>query len=155
MHGNERGKLMCIRKIGVRAALVAVVSAVGLLAGAGSALAETKTFTYTGAEQEFEVPAGVTGVTIEAAGAQGGESSFQEFPGGDGARLVATFTATGGEKLHVLVGGEGGAGGNNCEGGGGGGSFVDTRATGTRMRHAAAGGGGGGLDEPGLEGSAT
>jgi hypothetical protein len=39
MDGNEGGKLMCIRRIGVRAALVAVVCAVGLLAGAGSALA--------------------------------------------------------------------------------------------------------------------
>jgi hypothetical protein len=147
---------MSVARKGVWTALVAVVCAVALLAGAGSALAETKTFEYTGEEQKFEVPAGVTSVEIEAAGAQGGPNEINSRPGGKGARLVATFPVTAGETLNVLVGGRGVAGGSEvCEGGGGGGSFVDTSATSTGLLLAAAGGGAAGYQQAGSGGSAT
>src|SRR5436309_14284218 len=114
---------MSIARMGrlrVAGVMIGCCFGVGLL-GAGSALAETASFTYTGAAQTFKVPAGVTSVTIEAAGAQGGLSLGTAHPGGKGARLVAAFTVTGGETLNVLVGGGGGGGGEFCEGGGGGG----------------------------------
>jgi hypothetical protein len=138
----------------IAGAVIACCFGLGLL-GAGGAFAETASFTYTGAAQKFKVPAGVTSVTIEAAGAQGGLAGEDALPGGKGARLVAAFPVTGGETLNVLVGGGGGHGDGFCEGGGGGGSFVDTSATTTGLLLAAAGGGGGGAAEAGLAGSAT
>ncbi len=47
------------------------------LVGASAAVAETvsKTFSYTGAEQTFAVPAGVTSVHVVATGAAGGRSN--------------------------------------------------------------------------------
>lgn len=39
-----------------------------------SAHSATRTFSYTGAEQTFTVPPGITSVTITAGGAQGGPS---------------------------------------------------------------------------------
>lgn len=46
------------------------------------------TFSYTGAQQTWGVPAGVTSVTITATGARGGNA------GGLGARVAATYAVT-------------------------------------------------------------
>ncbi|MCK6624675.1 MAG: hypothetical protein L6R45_05810 [Anaerolineae bacterium] len=97
----------------------------------------SQTFNLTGAEQQFIVPAGVTSVTIEALGAEGGGG----FPalaliGGRGGCSVATIAVTPGEALFVYVGGRGGddddstnpdtpgVGGFNGGGGGGVGFIV-------------------------------
>lgn len=63
-----------------------------------------QTVTYTGATTTYTVPAGVTSLTIEAKGAQGGGSVI---PGGLGAEMIGNFTVTPGEVLTVLVGQEG------------------------------------------------
>ncbi|GIK69364.1 MAG: hypothetical protein BroJett020_06590 [Bacteroidota bacterium] len=78
----------------------------------------TQTFNYTGSIQTFTVPNGITSVTIEARGAQGGSG------GGKGARMIGDFTVTPGQVLQVLVGQEGGIAPNQVGNGGGGGSFV-------------------------------
>ena len=110
----------------MRLAGIALVGCLALgLIGAGGALAEMVTFNYTDAAQQFTVPPGVTSVTIEAVGAQGG-TSFEPRPGGEGARLRATFAVTSEETFNVVAGGEGGAASGECLSGGGGGSFVDT-----------------------------
>jgi uncharacterized repeat protein (TIGR01451 family) len=161
---------MSVARKGVWTALVAVVCAVGLFAGAGSALAETKTFTYTGAEQEFKVPAGVTSVNVVAVGSEG--SPAQALRGvagpGRGAEVSANLTVIPGHTLYVEVGGNvvgfgsvargesfngGGRGfGNNSMGGGasdvrtisiGGVSPGGEESLNSRLLVAAGGGGGG------------
>jgi hypothetical protein len=94
------------------------------------------TLTYTGTIQQFVVPAGVTEITIEARGAQGGFNNSGD-AGGLGASITGTITVTPGQILNVLVGGQGGTG---TQGGGGGGSFVTTNAN---VPLVIAGGGGG------------
>jgi len=131
----------------------------GLLAR--PALAQTTTFTYTGGNQAYTVPAGVTSLTVAATGASGGRfSSNTNFS--FGARVQATVTVTPGEVLTVVVGGRGSTGtGRPVLGGfngggagsddGGGGGATDLRRTGTttgdyltgRNALVVAGGGGG------------
>jgi len=97
-----------------------------------------------GSEQDFIVPAGVTQMTIDAAGAAGGSASpCTPAPGaGCGAELAASFAVTPNDTLNIVVGGAGAA-----AAGGGGGSFVYTNepAPGQppALLIAAAGGGGG------------
>lgn len=77
-------------------ALAAAVVPAGMASAAPSALpancaqtgqAVTCTFGYTGAEQTFTVPAGVTSVQVTAIGA-GGSANFNGEPGGEGARVT-------------------------------------------------------------------
>lgn len=96
----------------------------------------TQTFNYTGAVQNFTVPAGVTTLTIDARGAQGG--TFGPALGGLGAKMVGDVTVVPGQVLSVWVGQQGIASQN--AGGGGGGSGVTNGATPLVI----AGGGGGG-----------
>jgi len=75
------------------------------------------TLNYTGAMQTYTVPAGVTSITIEAYGSQGGNSSA--LFGGLGASMQGEFIVTPGQQIDILTGGQ--PTNNN---GGGGGSFV-------------------------------
>ena len=88
---------------------------------------QTSTFTYTGANQTFQVPATISpaSITIYMWGAGGGGNTNY---GGAGAMLQGVLTATPGETLNILVGqggtidgtttfGGGGAGGGNMTGG--------------------------------------
>jgi Bacterial Ig-like domain (group 3)/Glycine rich protein len=107
-------------------------------------------FGYTGAEQTFTVPAGVTEVTLTATGASGGTAVY----GTAGLGGVATDTAavTPNQTLYVEVGGAGGsnttfgqagaAGGFNGGGAGGAGS----PAEGSTKAGDGGGGGGGASD---------
>src|SRR6476660_4235478 len=101
--------------------------ALGLL-GAGSALAEEAKFTFTGTEQEFKVPAGVTSVNVVAVGAKG--LNFSSTLDGLGARVQGSIAVTPAHTLYVEVGGEGKKevaafnGGGKGAGGGGGASDV-------------------------------
>jgi hypothetical protein len=90
----------------------------------------------TGSFQYFTVPCGVTSITIEAWGAQGGTGSSA---GGLGARVRGTFVVTPGDVLKILVGQQGVNGPNSS--GGGGGTFVTTTANSPLV---VAGGGAGG-----------
>jgi hypothetical protein len=126
----------------------------------------SQTFDYTGAEQQFIVPAGVTSVTIQAFGAQGGGDVV-----GEGGTIQATISVTPGETLFVYVGGQGGpyfsgaggaggfngggAGGSGGLAGGGGGGASDVRQGGNTLNDrvvVAGGGGGNGLFSTGGDG---
>ncbi|MGW2207733.1 PxKF domain-containing protein, partial [Streptomyces sp. NPDC001774] len=118
-------------------------------AGPASA-AEEETFSFTGAVQQWEVPAGVTSITVEADGGQGGEN------GGLGAHVVSVLAVTPGQELDIYVGGaaDGEAGGFNgggagrehpsgISGGGGGASDIRPSGGGAADRLVVAAGGGG------------
>ena len=149
----------------VRAAGLTILFALAsmLCLRVGSAAATTEVFSYTGAEQTFEVPSGVHNLRIRLVGGYGGEASSQ---GGRSAEVVSSLKVTPRETLYVEVGGngqtgaEGGAGGFNGgaaggNGAGGGGGASDVRlkprseglADDTRLIVAAGGGGGAGEGE--------
>ena len=67
--------------------------------------AQVVTYDYTGTAVDYVVPAGVTSIRIDAAGAQGGNGSGGI--GGLGATMSGTFTVTPGETLTVIVGQQG------------------------------------------------
>jgi len=112
-------------------------------------------FAYTGTEQTFTVPAGITSLTIEAWGAQGGGTE-----GGNGGYATGTLSVSPGQTLYLYVGGQGatsqtggynggGTGGYDTNGGGthgsggGGASDIRTGGNGLGNRVLVAGGGGG------------
>jgi hypothetical protein len=124
------------------------------------ALTQSRTFKYTGKEQSFVVPSGVTRITVVARGA-GGDSCAGT---GRGARAYAVIPVTPKERLDIYVGGAGtgrqfarrmrsastgGFNGGGASGGytGGGGGASDVRVSPGRLRDrilVAAGGGGAG-----------
>ena len=99
----------------------------------------TVTKSYTGTMDSFTVPAGITSLTIDAMGAQGGSATTQV--GGKGVRAKGTVTVIPGQVLKILVGGQGANHANMA--GGGGGTFVTDNSNSPLM---VAGGGGGALD---------
>jgi hypothetical protein len=100
--------------------------------------------------QTFVPDACIRSITIEASGAQGGDSLMNAQPGGLGARVKGSFAVASGTSLLVLVGHQGGTAVRL--GGGGGGSFVWNPAAPARPLVAAGGGGGAGLTSPGQPG---
>lgn len=72
----------------------------------------TVKFSYTGQEQAFTVPPGVTSVSVQAIGASGGGGSSGT-AGGSGGTATATISVTPGTQLYVEVGGNGAGGGWN------------------------------------------
>ena len=151
-------------------ALTFCLAALWLPAGA---LATTVHFGSTGAEQTFEVPAGVYTIHFVAIGGHGGEANGPA--GGEAAEVEGTLEVDQFQTLYVEVGGngekgsEGGEGGFNggASGGGGGGGASDIRTVprstsltveDTRLVVAAGGGGGGASasgGEPGGAGGAA
>jgi hypothetical protein len=133
------------------------------------AQAMTTEFTFTGGEQTFTVPAGVTSLEIVAIGGYGGDTPLVAGAahGGNPAEVTGIVNVTPGQPLYVVVGGNGkdadvssGAGGFNGGGSGGGGSggggASDVRTlplaselepTDSRLIVAAGGGGAGGVGE--------
>lgn len=122
-------------------------------------------FAFTGAEQSWTVPVGVTLINVDVRGAQGGGNG-PSARGGNGGRVLATLAVTPGESLSIFVGGRGGdsgspnrAGpggfngggsggidsvdGNGPAGGGGGASDIRRGGNGLVDRVVVAGGGGG------------
>jgi hypothetical protein len=120
------------------------------------------TFNYTGAQQTWTVPNGVTSIIVEAWGAEGG-TYFGA--GGKGGYSKGTLAVTPGETLYIYVGGAGSGGninGARANGGWNGGGYAnqydgssygtsgggasDIRRGGTALsnRVIVAGGGGGG-----------
>ena len=143
----------CVR-LGIGLALGAstVLPAVELLTALPASATTTVSFSYTGADQSWTVPAGVTSVGVDVQGAQGGVVY-----GGFGARVQATISTTPGDTLGIYVGGtgtstaggfNGGGGPYSSGGGGGGGGASDIRDGGSGLanRIVVAGGGGGDAD---------
>jgi hypothetical protein len=142
----------------------AVMAIAALSVGAASAAAETtKVFTFTGAEQTFTVPSGVTKIHVVAIGGRGGKSGNT---GGAGAQVEGSLAVKPGQTLYVEVGGIGGTdfgenelsaggfnGGGAGAGGGGGASDLRTNpreeglSPDTRLIVAAGGGGSGSFGE--------
>ncbi|MBN9112407.1 MAG: hypothetical protein J0I34_26925 [Pseudonocardia sp.] len=126
------------------------------------------TFGFTGAEQSFVVPVGVTSVEVAAIGAAGGGDGTNA--GGRGARVTGTLTGlSGGQTLYVVVGEHpdtattpsnelrdafngGGKSGRPGRAGGGGGATDVRTVSGTSdtslMSRLIVAGGGGGRAEP-------
>ncbi len=103
--------------------------------------AQTSVFNYTGSIQTYTVPAGVTSISIEAKGAQGGSSTVAT--GGRGAIMKGNFAVTPGQVINILVGQQAPtiASGSFVGGGGGGGTFVVNQSNNQPL--VVAGGGGG------------
>jgi len=70
----------------------------------------TQTFTYTGADQPFTVPATTTSLTVYmwGAGGGGGYTGTGTLYGGAGAYLQGVLSVTPGQSLKIIVGGGGG-----------------------------------------------
>jgi hypothetical protein len=123
-------------------------------------------YRYTGGEQTFSVPAGVSSLRVTASGGQGGATTprfrSRSVPGGRGAMVTGTVNVTPGSTLYVEVGGDGdtesggfnggGEPGRGLEDSGGGGGASDVRTVSmsagvyslaTRLLIAAGGGGAG------------
>ncbi len=125
-------------------------------------------FSYTGGDQSYTVPAGVTSITVKMWGAGGGGGFLggwtMGFSGGAGGFTQGTIAVTGGQVLTVIVGGGGvgafqynntttssyggggsacNAGGTDCRYGGQGGGRSAIRNGGTELMTAGGGGGGG------------
>jgi hypothetical protein len=142
--------------------------AIGLFA-LGTVTAQTvTTFNYTGSVQTYTVPVGVTSITVDVYGAQGGFGyNVPAVTPGLGGRVQATLAVTPNEVLNIYVGGQGGPGGTTVGGtagyngggtgggwpggrsGGGGGGASDIRQGGTALSNRvviASGGGGTGVN---------
>ena len=132
----------------------------------------SQTFSYTGSQQTFTVPSGVTTITIKMWGAQGGSGGYYSYSsncgtGGKGGYSTGNLSVTAGSTVYVYVGGKGeshsscaekmrtnnplqggwngGGDGDYSYSGGGGGGASDIRYNGTSIgdRVIVAGGGGG------------
>jgi len=100
-------------------AILAVGAASGLAlissTGAGATTPTSVTFSYTGVEQSFTVPPGVSSISVVATGGGGG-SGYSTPAGGAGgaaalgAQVTATLSVAPGETLYVEVGGTGAPG---------------------------------------------
>lgn len=111
----------------------------------GVAQADTTSFTYTGGEQSFTVPAGVTSLHVTAVGAPGGLGvGNQAFGNALGGLVVADLTVSPGQLLYVEVGG---AGGNGSAASGGFGGFNGGGNGGNGTTGTGGGGGGGGASD--------
>lgn len=138
----------------------------------GQTLATTTTFNFTGGAQSYTVPAGITSITVQAAGAKGGNNYQNQYSGGYGAVVTATIAVNPGDVLAVYVGGagiiststasypagggyNGGGGGSAYNGSGGGASDIRINGTALSNRILVAGGGGGAVtSHPGGGGGA-
>jgi hypothetical protein len=133
----------------------------------GNDASHRQKFLFTGTEQTFTVPAGVTKVRVDAKGASGGGASGSQgskVTAGRGGEVKATIPVAAGERLAIFVGGagvDGGSGGSGGSGGynggapggaesyggegAGGGGASDVRQGGVKLSHRVliAGGGGG------------
>ena len=138
-------------------------------------VAQATVFSFTGGEQSYTVPAGVSSLSITAIGAPGGGPQSGGLAAGRGADVSGVVDVAPGQVLYVEVGGTGGspAGGFNGGGdsgtriglsvfGGGGGSDVRTLpmtggaiSLNSRLIVAAGGGGSGSPAAPGGDAGAA
>ncbi|MFE2109193.1 hypothetical protein ACFXAF_25470, partial [Kitasatospora sp. NPDC059463] len=113
-----------------------------------AAAAGTRTFAYTGAPEQYVVPAGVCEIVVDAFGAAGGSAVYGS-PGGKGGEVRATLQVHAGDVLTVDVG-QAGSGGDllvpdsMAYGGYGGGGQGGSATSEHRPGNGAIGAGGGG-----------
>jgi hypothetical protein len=86
---------------------------------------DSRVFSYTGSIQTFLVPADVTSIGIDAAGASG----YSPVTPANGGRVVTTLTVTPGTTINIYVGGSG-ALGSGASGGWNGGGAAGTGSQG-------------------------
>lgn len=112
----------------------------------------TTTYSFTGSEQTWTVPACVSSISVTIAGAEGGGSN-----GGEGSVVTATIPVISGQVIYINVGGQGSCPGAGYGGGGvgqpsgigmpscggGGASYIALAPGGIANSIAVAGGGGG------------
>ena len=111
---------LCFRRgAGLSLTLLLLTNLTRLAQAQGSVTTQTQSFSYTGQVVTWMVPTGVTSLTIEAQGAEGGLQGNQTVAPGKGAVIKAQINVTPGQSLSVLVGQT-----INGRGAGGGGSFV-------------------------------
>ena len=72
----------------------------------------SETFTYTGSQQTFTVPSGVSSITIKTWGAQGGSGGYYSnssycSTGGKGGYSTGTLSVSAGNTVYIYVGGQG------------------------------------------------
>ncbi|MDE0803382.1 MAG: hypothetical protein OSA99_08665, partial [Acidimicrobiales bacterium] len=106
--------------IAVGALALSATSVIAPTAAGAATIDET--FSFTGSTVEWTVPDDVIEITVEAFGAEGGDSAAAGFdddtgiqtagpgPGGLGGTTTATIEVTPGETLTLAVGGQGGDG---------------------------------------------
>ena len=104
------------------------------------------TFSYTGDYYAWTVPGGVTSVTFDVQGAQGGTTTELYSPqaGGLGGRVTGDLSTTPGQILYLYVGGRPAA--NSSSGGWNGGGAPGLSTAGSGGQGGYSGGGGGGSD---------
>jgi hypothetical protein len=73
-------------------------------------------FNYTGSQQNWIAPAGVTRIRVTATGAAGGLGAVAA--GGAGGQMIADINVIPGNTYYIFVGGKGGPGGIGWNGGG-------------------------------------
>ena len=120
----------------------------------------SQTFSYTGSQQTFAVPSGVTTITIKMWGAQGGSGGYYSYSsscgtGGKGGYSTGNLSVTAGSTVYVYVGGKGeshsscseqmrrnnplqggwngGGAGANSTGGGGGSGYIGGVSSGSTI----------------------
>ena len=123
----EAGSAFLDARAGLRRTPALLLALLASLALPAAASAQAETFSFTGTEQTYTVPAGVTAVHVEAVGAAG---EAGDATGGMGALVSGELSVTPGQTLYVEVGGVGqcnGAGAGTPAGGGGGGGGTDVR----------------------------
>lgn len=127
------------------------------------------TYSFTGAAQQYVVPAGVVSLQVDLIGGNAARGAGLGGSAGATGRVTGTLAVTPGETLYIFVGGNatapaggwngGGNGGTSTTSyGGGGGGATDIRRGGTNLANrlaVAAGGGGGGGTQSGFAGGAA
>ena len=93
---RRRGRLLAYLAVAVLPLGAGGLAAQALVTAPAAQAATTTMFTYTGGEQTYPVPAGVTAVTITAVGAPGGNGLLPSAAGGTGAAVTATVPPAGG-----------------------------------------------------------
>jgi hypothetical protein len=109
----------------------------------------TCTYAYTGSEQTFSAPAGVTTVHVDAIGGAGGGQSISSAKGGKAAEVTGDVTLPPQGTLYVEVGGAGSPGGgspSSQSGGTSGAGGFNGGGNGGAGGQAGGGGGGGASD---------
>ena len=137
--------------------------------GCANLFAQQTNLDFTGADQVYTVPAGISSITVKLWGAGGGGGDNNNTgPGGGAAFVSGNVCVTAGELLTIVVGGRGRQGGPTAmsqtygggglgrdysrDGGSGGGRSAIIRGS-TQLAIAGGGGGGGGSGSNGGDGS--
>jgi len=120
--------------------------------------AVVQSFSYTGSDQTWTVPSGVTSATIQAWGAGGGSDSTNSGQyGAGGGYATGILTVSAGDVMKIVVGQGGPMGSHGGSGGSGGGysGIFLTSVSHANARLIAGAGGGAGDDNTGGQGGGT